>query len=109
LDADFGGARIRPGLSGSDAFNTTLPFAWYVFAGADSQAVAWDETLDGEPFADTRHVSRRPLVGEFQMGLVVMMTNRVRASFTQIWQTHEFYGQYGHLFQFSSAAVSVKF
>jgi hypothetical protein len=109
LDSDFGVSRIRPGLSGGDAFNATRPFAWYVFAGADAQAVAWDETLNGDPFISTRHVSRAPLVAEFQAGLVLMLSNAVRASFTQVWQTHEFYGQYGHMFQFSSAALSVKF
>jgi hypothetical protein len=109
LDADFGAARIRPGLSGSDAFNTTRRLAWYLFAGADAQAVAWDETLNGEPFANTRHVPRSPLVGEFEVGLVVIIANDIRASFTQVWQTHEFYGQYGHLFEFSSAALSIKF
>jgi lipid A 3-O-deacylase len=109
LDSDFGVARVRPGLSGGDAFNATRPVAWYVFAGVNGQAVAWDETLDGEPFASTRHVSRTPLVAEFQAGLVVMVSNTVRASFTQVWQTQEFQHQYGHLFQFSSAALSVKF
>lgn len=109
LDADFGAPRIRPGLSGADGFNATRPIAWYLFAGVDGQAVAWDETLDGEPFASTRHVSRRPLVGEIQVGLVAILSNSVRASLTQVWQTHEFYGQYGHLFSFSSAAVSIKF
>ena len=109
LDSDFGAARIRPGLSGGDAFNATRPLAWYVFAGADGQAVAWDETLNGDPFVSTRHVSRAPLVGELQAGLVVMVANGVRMSFTQVWQTHEFYGQYGHMFRFSSAALSVKF
>ena len=109
LDSDFGAARIRPALTGGDAFNATRPFAWYIFAGADGQAVAWDETLNGDPFTNSRHVSRVPLVGEFQAGLVVMVANSVRVSFTHIWQTHEFYGQYGHMFQFSSAALSVKF
>jgi lipid A 3-O-deacylase len=109
LDSDFGAARIRPGMSGGDAFNATRPLAWYFFVGADGQAVAWDETLSGEPFASTRHVSARPLVAELQAGLVVMVSNTVRASFTQVWQTHEFYGQYGHMFRFSSAALSVKF
>jgi lipid A 3-O-deacylase len=115
LDSDFGAARIRPGLSGGDAFNATekdgatRPFAWYLFAGIDGQAVAWDETLNGDPFTSTRHVSRAPLVGEFQVGLVMMVSNSVRVSFTQVWQTHEFYGQYGHLFEFSSATLSVKF
>ena len=109
LDADFGGARIRPGVSGGDAFNATRPLARYIFAGADGQAVAWDETLNGEPFANTRHVTLAPIVGELQAGLVVIIANNVRASFTQVWQTHEFYGQYGHMFRFSSAALSVKF
>ncbi|HEX3399568.1 MAG TPA: lipid A deacylase LpxR family protein [Acetobacteraceae bacterium] len=109
LDSDFGAARMRPGLSGGDAFNATRPLAWYIFAGADGQAVAWDETLNGEPFTHTSHVPLAPLVGELQAGVVVMVANNVRASFTEVWQTHEFYGQYGHLFQFSSAALSVKF
>ncbi len=38
LDSDFGAPRIRPGLSGSDAYTPTRPFVWYVFAGADGQA-----------------------------------------------------------------------
>jgi lipid A 3-O-deacylase len=109
LDSDFGVARIRPGLSGGDAFNATRPFAWYLFAGVDGQAVVWDETLDGEPFASTAHVARAPLVGEAQVGFAVMVRNGMRVSFTQVWQTHEFYGQYGHLFEFSSAALSIKF
>jgi lipid A 3-O-deacylase len=109
LDADFGATRIRPGPSGGDAFNTSRLFAWYVFAGADGQAVAWDETLHDEPFAHTRHVSAIPLVAELQAGLVVMVSNTMRVSSTQVWQTHEFYGQYGHMFRFSSAALPIKF
>ncbi len=109
LDADFGAARMRPGLSGGDAFYTTRPFAWYIFAGADGQAVAWDETLNGDPFENTRHVTPAPLVGELQAGLAVLFSNSVRLMFTQVWQTHEYYGQYGHMFEFSSAAVSIKF
>ena len=109
LDADFGVARIRPGLSGGDAFNTSRGLAWYVFAGVDGQAVAWDETLDGEPFTSTRHVTRTPLVAEVQAGVVVMIANGIRASFTQVYQTHEFVGQHRRLFGFSSAALSVKF
>jgi hypothetical protein len=80
-----------------------------VVVGIDGQAVARDETLNGEPFSNTRHVSHNPLVGEAQVGLVVMVANGVRASFTQVWQTHEFQTQRGHLFAFSSAALSVKF
>ena len=54
-------------------------------------------------------MTRTPLVAEIQAGLVVMIANGIRASFTQVWQTHEFVGQHRRLFGFSSAALSVKF
>jgi lipid A 3-O-deacylase len=108
LASDFGPARIRPGLTGTDAYVATQPFAWYAFIGADGQAVAWDETLDGLPFASSRHVSRTPMVGELQGGLAVMAYGmRVTASHTL--RTHEFSSQRAGLFQFSSLALSVKF
>lgn len=108
LASDFGAPRIAPGLTGTDAYTPTQPFAWYVFAGADGQAVAWDETLDGLPFATSRHVSRQPLVGEFQAGVSVMAFGaRLTASHTL--RSNEFRGQGNGVFQFSSASISFKF
>jgi lipid A 3-O-deacylase len=108
LQSDFGAPRIRPGLTGTDAYAPTLPFAWYVFAGVDGQAVAWDETLDGLPFATSRHVSRVPFVGEFQAGFTIMAWG-ARFTAMQVLQSDEFHGQHNGLFQFTSASVSVKF
>jgi hypothetical protein len=108
LQSDFGTPRIRPGLTGTDAYVQTQPLAWYVFAGADGQAVAWDETLDGLPFASSRHVTRQPLVGEFQFGFTLMAWG-VRFTAEQVLQSNEFFGQRNGLFQFTSASVSVKF
>ncbi len=108
LDADFGAPRIPPGLNGWDAYNATRPLAWYVFAGVDGQAVGWDETLDGEPFGASAHVTRIPFVGEFEAGIAVMAFG-VRLSFTDVIQTHEFHGQASGPFQFGSATVSFKF
>jgi lipid A 3-O-deacylase len=108
LQSDFGTPRIRPGLTGTDAYTPTLPFAWYVFAGVDGQAVAWDETLDGLPFATSRHVTRTPFVGEFQAGVAVMAWG-VRFTAMQVLQSNEFRSQGNGLFQFTSASVSVKF
>ena len=108
LQSDFGAPRIRPGLTGTDAYVPTQPFAWYVFAGVDGQAVAWDETLDGLPFATSRHVSREPFVGEFQAGFTVMAFG-ARFTAMQVLQSNEFRGQRNGLFQFTSASVSVKF
>jgi lipid A 3-O-deacylase len=108
LQSDFGAPRIRPGLTGTDAYMPTQPFAWYVFAGMDGQAVAWDETLDGLPFASSRHVSREPFVGEFQAGFTIMAWG-ARFTAMQVLQSNEFVGQRNGLFQFTSASVSVKF
>ena len=108
LDSDFGAPRIRPGLTGTDAYAQTRPFAWYVFAGVDGQAVAWDETLDGLPFGSSRHVTRTPLVGEFQAG-VTLMAFGMRITALHVVQTQQFRSQRDGLFQFSSASISVKF
>ena len=108
LQSDFGAPRIRPGLTGTDAYVQTRPFAWYVFAGVDGQAVAWDETLDGLPFGTSRHVTREPLVGEAQFGFTLMAWG-ARFTAMQVLQSNEFVHQRNGLFQFSSASVSVKF
>ncbi len=110
LASDFGAPRIRPGLTGTDAYLPTRPFAWYVFAGADGQAIARDVFLDGNTFRDrpTPHVTKRPFVGEFQGGLAVMAYG-VRLTYTQTWQTEEFRRQKAGLFNFGSLALSAKF
>lgn len=110
LASDFGAPRIRPGLTGTDAYTPNRPFAWYVFAGADGQAIARDVFLDGSTFRDSQgpHVTKRPLVAEFQGGLAVMAYG-VRLTYTQTWQTEEFRRQKSGLFNFGSLALSAKF
>lgn len=108
LDSDFGIARNRPGMSGGDAYAATRPFAWYVFAGGDVQAVAFDETINGEPFRATRHLTLRPAVGELDFGAAIMALG-VRLTFANILQTHEFENQQGGMFEFSTLSLSFKF
>ena len=109
LGSDFGAPRIRPGLSGNDPYTPTRPFVWYVFAGADGQAIARDEFLDGSAFrSNSPHVTKRPFLGEFQAGLAVMLYG-VRLAYTQTWQTQSFKGQRSGLFNFGSFAASVRF
>ena len=50
LHTDFGTARIRPGISGGDAFVAAPNLAWYFFLGVSGQAVAHDVFLDGNLF-----------------------------------------------------------
>jgi lipid A 3-O-deacylase len=108
LRSDFGPSRNRPGLTGTDAYAQTRPISWYVFAGMDGQAVAWDETLDGEPWTNSRHVRRLPLVSELEFGFTVMIGG-IRLTAAHVLQTREFATQKYDVFQFSSGSISVKF
>ncbi|HTR18042.1 MAG TPA: lipid A deacylase LpxR family protein [Acetobacteraceae bacterium] len=109
LNSDFGTSRIEPGLNGSDAYVATRPFAWYVFGGVDGQAVGYDVTLDGSTFRrNTPSVHRVWDVGEIEAGIAVMLYG-CRISYTQTWQTQEFDGQKGGLFNFGSLTLSTKF
>jgi lipid A 3-O-deacylase len=108
LNSDFGAPRVRPGLSGGDAFRPTRPFAWYVFGGVDGQAVAYDLLLQSNPFRSGAHVSPVWDVGEMQAGFAVMAYG-MRLTFAYVAQTQEFQGQTGGLHQFGSAALSLRF
>ena len=108
LDSDFGPPRMRPGPSGGDAYVPTRPFAWYMFVGADGQAVAYDLLLQSNPFRSGPHVSAIWDVAEMQGG-VVIMTYGMRLTFAYVAQTQEFNGQTGGLHQFGSASLSFRF
>ena len=109
LGSDFGTPRIRPGASGSDAYNPTRPFAWYVFAGADGQGIARDVFLDGSTFrSHSPSVSKVPYLGELELGLAAMFYG-VRLTYTQTWQTPSFTRQKSGLFNFGSLALSARF
>ena len=108
LDSDFGVPRLRPGLSGGDAFTPTRPFAWYVFAGVDGQAVGYDLLLQSAPFRGGPHVSTIWDVGEMQTGFAVMAYG-MRLTFAYVAQTQEFRNQTGGLHQFGSASISIRF
>ena len=108
LNSDFGVPRVRPGLSGGDAFVPTRPFAWYVFGGVDGQAVAYDLLLQSTPFRGGPHVSTVWDVGEAQGGFAVMAYG-MRLTFAYVAQTQEFTGQTGGLHQFGSASISFRF
>ena len=108
LTSDFGAPLLRPGLGGENAYVRTRPFAWYVFAGADGQAVAYDLLLQSSPFRSGPHVNLVWDVGEAQAGFAIL-ADGMRFTFTYAVQTQEFQGQHGGPHQFGSAALSVKF
>ena len=108
LGQDFGVARIRPGLTGGDAFVAAPGFSWYVFVGLNGQVVARDAFLDGLLFQNSAHVRRNWLLGAMEAGVGVIW-HGVRLTYTQTWQTQSFRGQRGGLFNFGSLAASVRF
>jgi len=108
LKSDYGVPRLRPGLSGGDAYTPTQPFAWYAFAGVDGQAVGYDLLLQSSPFRGGPHVSTVWDVGELQGGFAVMAFG-MRLTVAYVAQTQEFHGQTGGLHQFGSASISFRF
>jgi hypothetical protein len=108
LNSDFEVPCLRPGLGGDDAGVQTRPFAWYVFAGVDGQAVGYAPLLQSRPFRSGPHVDPAWDVGEAQADFAVLACG-MRFSVTYAVQTQEFQGQHGGLHQFGSTALSVKF
>ena len=108
LRQDFGPGRIGSGLDGGDAYQSADELGWYLFGGADGQAVARDAFLDGNLFSTSRYVAKKFLVGEMVAGVGVIWRG-VRFSYTQTWRTEEFRGQKGGLFNFGSLAASARF
>ena len=108
LDSDYGVSRISPGISGTDAYTPTQPFVWYLFAGADGQAVGTDVTLTGDNFQSSRHVAVKWDVGELEAGAAIIY-HGVRVTYSQTWQTQEFRTAKAGLFNFGSLAASVRF
>ena len=100
--------RVRPGITGVDAYTPVRPFDWYLFGGFDGQLVAHDITLDVNTFGDGPSVPRNWLVGELELGAAFMFNNW-RVSYTQVFETHTFRGEQGGLHQFGSLALSARF
>lgn len=93
LPADFGPALIRPGIPGSDYFEATRRFGWYLFVGAELRLVARNIFLDGNTFRDSHSVDKRIAVGDFRAGIAFTFLRAVRLSYTQVFRTREFKGQ----------------
>jgi hypothetical protein len=107
LDSDFGVARMRPGITGGDAFSATTEVPWYIFVGFDGQVVARDALLDGDIWRRSARVGHTWLLGEMQAGVAIIW-HGARISYTQTWQTASFHGQRGGLFNFGSLTASIR-
>lgn len=107
LGLDYGPPFIRPSLPGAGLVKRRDEWGWYLFAGVEGRAVGRDIFLDGNTFADSASVDKRPFVGDLQFGAAITM-ERFRLSFTQIMRTREFDGQNGSD-RFGSIALTYLF
>jgi lipid A 3-O-deacylase len=98
LQADYGPARIRPALSGTDYFNRDYldgDFGIYGFVGAQGRAVGRNIFLDGNSFRSSPSVDKEPLVADLQAGVSLFWLNGTRLDVSVVHRTEEFEGQDG--------------
>jgi len=107
LGSDFGPPRIDPATPGSDSFRPPDGLGWYLFAGFEGRAVARNIFLDGNTFAHSQTVDKRPLVGDLQAGIALTLAH-ARLTFTELVRSKEFYGQH-HPDYVGAIALSVGF
>lgn len=90
LDGDFGPPRIRPALAGSGYVRGRDEVGWYLFAGAEARAVAYDIFLDGPLFDQgASDIDRRPFILDVQAGAAVTWRS-LRFAYTYVVRTREF-------------------
>jgi lipid A 3-O-deacylase len=91
----FGPDTIEPGgamlqrVRLQDAHSQDDRREWYVFAGADARAVAYNVFLDGTMFRSGPSVDRRDFVYDLKAGFSIRIPP-ARLSLTQIWRSEEF-------------------
>jgi hypothetical protein len=96
LETDYGPARVRPSISGTDYFNGAHlgdDIGWYIYAGAGGRAVARNIFLDGNSFRTSAHVEHKTFVADLQGGVALYWSDRVRVDFSAVRRTDEFVGQ----------------
>ncbi len=96
LGADYGPARIRPALSGTDYFDERGLHnggAFYFFAGVQGRAVAQNIFLDGNTSRPSRSVPKEILVGDAQAGFSASWSKSLRLDVSVMLRTKEFRGQ----------------
>lgn len=93
IPQDFGEPIIRPGgVTGPSLVWGRQRFSIYGFVFADLRAVGRDITLDGNTFADSHSVDKRPLVADVAVGGSMIM-GRLKLTFTKVIRSREFEGQ----------------
>ena len=107
LAGDFGVPRIRPSLPGSAFFTPDGGFDWYVFAGIDARAVAYNIFLEGDAATYDVDLDKETFVYDAQAGLSLMWP-KFRFAYTYVIRSKEFEGQ-SQPDRFGSIAMTYRF
>jgi hypothetical protein len=95
-------------LPGSAFFSPVSDgFKWYIFAGIDGRAVAYNIFLDGNTDNDSFSVNKETFVWESQSGFAIVWS-RIRFAYTYVIRSKEYEGQ-EEPDRFGSLAISYRF
>ncbi len=110
LRSDFHHARIRPGLPVWSWGTPADGFNWHLFASAEGRLVGRNIFLDGNTFRDSHSVSKRPLVGDLEIGFTLSwdIILPVSVTYRHLVRTPEFEGQRG-IDNIDSLSIAVSF
>jgi lipid A 3-O-deacylase len=89
LGLDYGPPHIRPTLSGLAAVESNDKLGWYFFAGGEGRAVLRNIFLDGNTFADSHNIRKKPFVGSLQFGFSLAYKG-ARLAFSHVFLSKEF-------------------
>jgi len=90
LPDDFGVSLIRP--AGNTGFSAHQQPGGYLFAAVNGRAVLRDIFLDGNTFADSYSISKKPFVADLAGGAALYL-KQYKLTWTQVLRTKEFDGQ----------------
>jgi lipid A 3-O-deacylase len=97
LGADYGPARVRPALSGTDYFDANAAGeapGGYFYVGALGRVVARNLFLDGNNFRMSPSVEHKALVADVQSGMALFWSRHVKLDLSVVLRTQEFVGQH---------------
>lgn len=100
--------RVRPAMPGTGIYEIPQKkWSWALFSGLEGRAVAHNIFLDGNTFANSHSVNRKPFVADATAGFAITY-DKTRISYTLVHRTKEFTTQQAPE-TFGAVSVAVRF
>ncbi len=98
---------VRPSIPGTGYFSYHDRVNWEIFTGFEGRAIARNIFLDGNTFANSYSVHKKPLVADLSAGTSLTI-NRTKLSYTLVYRTKEYTTQ-RHPSVFGSISLGYNF